>query len=142
MCVQSVPRSQRLQTSPGTYNPITSDFELNRIKIMKQKRSAARSGWAQNVSFDATEARFMELDKRVAPPPGAYTPKTTLADTMPTQNARSGGFGSKSMVSISMFFCQNCAKTELKLFNLSASILKKVEVALLTVLGLLSVPSL
>jgi hypothetical protein len=92
----SVPRSQRLQTSPGTYNPITSDFELNRIKIMKQKRASGRSGWAQNISFDATEARFMMLDKRLAPPPGTYDPKTGLSDALPRENARGGPFGSKS----------------------------------------------
>lgn len=71
---------------------------------MKKKRAAGRSGWAQNVSFDATEARFMQIDKKVAPPPGSYTPKTTLADTIAKQNARSGGFGSKSMVCIFIFF--------------------------------------
>lgn len=91
-----VPRSQRIQTSPGTYSPVVSDFEINRIKILKKKRMAARSGWAQHVSFDATEARFMQLDKKVAPPPGTYDPKTTIADHLKHENPRAGPFGSKS----------------------------------------------
>jgi hypothetical protein len=75
-----------------------SDFELNRIKILKKKRMAARSGWAQHVSFDATEARFMQLDKKVAPPPGSYDPRTTIADHLKRENPRAGPFGSKSKV--------------------------------------------
>lgn len=41
-----------------------------------------------------------KLDKRIAPPPGAYTPKTALADMVKKENPRAGGFGTKSKVKI------------------------------------------
>lgn len=59
----------------------------------------ARSGWAQNVSFQTTEGRFFSAEQgSAAPPPGTYKPKTALADTIPKQNPRSGPFGSSLKV--------------------------------------------
>jgi hypothetical protein len=96
---QPMPRSQRTMTNPGTYNPLTSDFEKNRLHILRKKRMGARSGWAQNVSFQTTEERFFcAVPETAAPPPGTYKPKTTLADTLPKENPRSGPFGSSLKV--------------------------------------------
>lgn len=90
-----MPRSQRIKTHPGSYNPITSDFERNRLKILRRKRMLGRSGWAQNVSFQSTEERFFTAEPgNVAPPPGTYVPKTAIADHIARQNPRSGAFGS------------------------------------------------
>jgi hypothetical protein len=59
--------------SPGEYNCLNSDFDRNKLNILKKKRIAARSGWSQNVSFDSTENRFAgEHVRGDAPPPGAY----------------------------------------------------------------------
>jgi hypothetical protein len=59
--------------SPGDCNCLNSDFDRNKLKILKKKRVAARSGWSQNVSFDSTEGRFAgERVRSEAPPPGAY----------------------------------------------------------------------
>lgn len=61
----------------------------------------ARSGWAQNISFECTEERFHENGpKSVAPPPGTYTPKTALIDQIPKENPRGGPFGSNLKVII------------------------------------------
>ena len=60
----------------------------------------ARSGWAQNISFESTEGRFHENGpKSIAPPPGTYTPKTALVDHIPKENPRGGAFGSTLKVS-------------------------------------------
>lgn len=96
---QDLPKSMRLTVAPGQYNPITSDFEQAKIKILRQKKIASRSGWAQNISFTSTERRFHTLEKPVGPPPGAYTPKTNLADHIAKQNVRAGPFGTTSNVS-------------------------------------------
>lgn len=45
----------RTFTSPGAYNPLASDFDKLRLKILKQKKMAGRSSWAQNVAFATTE---------------------------------------------------------------------------------------
>jgi len=86
-------KSNRIQTCPGLYNPLTSDFDLERLRILKNKRMASRSGWAQNIAFASTEKRFTE-DSRGIPPPGTYSPKVTIADNIPVPNPRAGPFGS------------------------------------------------
>lgn len=59
----------------------------------------ARSGWAQNVSFESTEERFHQtVPNTAAPPPGTYHPKTSLADQLPKENPRGGPFGSNLKV--------------------------------------------
>jgi hypothetical protein len=59
--------------NPGQYNVLNSDFDSNKVKMLKKKRIAARSGWAQNVSFDSTENRFSGTNMTSeTPPPGAY----------------------------------------------------------------------
>ncbi len=74
---------------------MTSDFDNNRLKILKHKRMASRSGWAQNISFQATEERFFSPSKgSLAPPAGTYTPKNALSDCIPHENTRAGPFGS------------------------------------------------
>jgi hypothetical protein len=45
----------RLTTAPGAYSPVTSDFDQLRLRILKQKKMAVRSGWAQNIAFTSTE---------------------------------------------------------------------------------------
>lgn len=90
----NVSRSQAVQTAPGSYTPLVSDFDVNRLKILKHKRMVSRSGWAQNISFQSTDERFHDFKRGDSPPPGAYTPKTTLVDTLPKPNKRSGPFGS------------------------------------------------
>jgi hypothetical protein len=78
---------------------VTSDFDQLRLKILKKKKMASRSGWAQNIAFEATDTRFTD-PRAQAPPPGTYDPRTTLADTIPSQNTRSGAFGTKDVVSV------------------------------------------
>jgi hypothetical protein len=53
--LQPLPRSMRLTTAPGAYSPVTSDFDQLRLRILKQKKMAVRSGWAQNIAFTSTE---------------------------------------------------------------------------------------
>lgn len=62
----------------------------------------ARSGWAQNISFESTEERFHQtVPTSAAPPPGTYHPKTSLADQLPKENPRGGAFGSNLKVDYS-----------------------------------------
>lgn len=94
-----MPRSMRIHTAPGSYNIIASDFDNARLKILKQKKMAQRSGWAQNIAFTSTETRFNEgsYDNEV-PPPSTYYPKVGMADAAPKPNVRGGAFGSKDEV--------------------------------------------
>lgn len=98
----SVPRSMKLSTAPGAYNPLTSDFEKQRLKILKQKKMASRSGWVQNIAFSGTEKRFMDVndsDKVTGPTPTSYDPKVGLVDDLNRHNNKyadtrvHGGFG-------------------------------------------------
>lgn len=90
------PRSMQTKTAPGSYNVISSDFDQQRLRILKQKKMSSRSDWAQNIAFVSTEQRFncKMLDNDV-PPPSTYYPKVGLADTLPRSNVRSGAFGTK-----------------------------------------------
>ncbi len=100
---ESVPRSMRLATAPGSYNPLTSDFEMQKLKILKQKKMASRSGWVQNIAFSGTEKRFMDVqepfNKEVGPTPASYDPKVTLIDELERNTNKfadtrvHGGFG-------------------------------------------------
>jgi hypothetical protein len=83
-----------VSVAPGTYNPITSEFDQMRLKIMKQKKMATRSDWAHNIAFTSTEGRFrdMVIDNEV-PPATTYYPKTGISDSIKMPNARSGPFG-------------------------------------------------
>jgi hypothetical protein len=89
----------RLTTAPGAYSPVTSDFDQLRLKILKKKKMAVRSGWAQNIAFTSTESRFFvpgqDLD---GPPANAYYPKVGIADNLPRPNVRGGAFGAKEEV--------------------------------------------
>jgi hypothetical protein len=91
-----VPRSMRTHTAPGAYDPRTSDFENLALKIMKQKKIASRSSWAQNIAFAGTEERFHEGKVKVGPGPGAYRPKTEFHDGIAKENSRGGPFGTTS----------------------------------------------
>jgi hypothetical protein len=86
----------RINVPPGKYNPITSDFDQMKIKILRQKKMASRSDWAQHIAFVSTEERFKEkgFDNDV-PPPTTYHPKIGLAETLPKPASnRTGIFGS------------------------------------------------
>ncbi len=86
----------RLQTAPGSYNLLTSDFDQDRLKILKQKKMISRSQWASNVAFASTEQRLKEADCDMdIPSASAYYPKVGLADTVGKPNPRRGAFGSK-----------------------------------------------
>jgi hypothetical protein len=74
---------------------MTSDFDKNRVKILRRKRMTARSGWAQNISFQATEERFFKPEPEPpGPPPGHYQLKDGVGDMKFKDDARSGPFGS------------------------------------------------
>lgn len=93
--VDPTPKSQRIKTHPGSYTPLTSDFDKNRLKILRRKRMAARSGWAQNVSFQCSEERFFRPEpETLGPPPTAYQPYTGVGEAKIRENHRSGPFGS------------------------------------------------
>jgi hypothetical protein len=51
-------KSNRINTAPGTYSAIQSDFDVLKSQILKRKKMHSKSGWAQNISFDATESRY------------------------------------------------------------------------------------
>lgn len=89
----------RIYTAPGMYNPLESDFDKAKLKILKHKKMASRSAWAQNISFAATEPRFHTLDRVVGPAPVAYRPKTDIADHIPGPR-KTGPFGSSEKVII------------------------------------------
>jgi hypothetical protein len=92
------PRSMQTNTAPGSYNVVSSDFDQTRLKIMKQRKMAARSDWVQNIAFTSTERRFNNSEEQFKleiPNPTAYHPKGSLADSLPRANVRSGAFGSK-----------------------------------------------
>eukprot|EP01041_Mallomonas_annulata_P007348 gene7348-14997_t len=90
-----VPASMRLKTCPGSYDPITSDFDQLRLRVLKEKRMSSRSSWAQNIAFSGTQPRFQLSDTDV-PAPGAYSPKNSMVDTLDKPNPRAGPFGSKT----------------------------------------------
>lgn len=90
------PRSMRLHTAPGSYNVIASDFDQAKLKIMRRKKMVQRSSWAQHVGFASTTNRFQDKDINEIPPSTLYTPKVSLADTLPRPNVRAGAFGSKA----------------------------------------------
>jgi hypothetical protein len=50
-------KSNRLNTAPGLYSVVVSDFDLQKSSILKRKKMHSKSGWAQNIAFDATESR-------------------------------------------------------------------------------------
>ena len=92
----------RMTTAPGAYSPVTSDFDQLRLRILKQKKMAVRSGWAQNIAFTSTEGRFQlhtGIGNLDGPPANAYYPKVGIADNLPKPNARGGAFGAKEKVS-------------------------------------------
>ena len=93
--MQPIAKSQRTKTHPGSYKPMTSDFDKNRVQILRRKRMMARSGWAQNVSFQCTEERFFAPEPETqGPPPGHYSLRNGVGDVQKKHDARSGPFGS------------------------------------------------
>lgn len=92
------PRSMQVNTAPGSYNVVSSDFDQMRLRIMRQKKMAARSDWVQNIAFTSTERRFNnpeEMLKLDIPNPTAYRPKGSFGDQLARGNVRAGAFGSK-----------------------------------------------
>lgn len=68
---ESVPRSLRLTTAPGSYNVSVSDFDESLKKIKRQKALVKRSDWAQNVAFISTGSRFQDPVED-GPSPASY----------------------------------------------------------------------
>eukprot|EP01041_Mallomonas_annulata_P007347 gene7347-14996_t len=67
-------RSLRLSTAPGLYDVISSDFDLNRRRIQKQKQLLKSSEWAQSVGFTTSSNRFSRDEgKDTGPSPLSYT---------------------------------------------------------------------
>ena len=77
---------------------LKSDFDLTKMRILRQKKLKARSGWAQNIAFDGTERRFFKATRQemVVPPPGAYTPKNDFSNAIKKGNPRAPGFNSST----------------------------------------------
>lgn len=90
-------KNQRDTTAPNKV-ALKSEFDTNKLKILRSKKLKSRSGWAQNISFDATEERFFKATRQetVVPPPGAYTPKTEFKQLLKKSNERAPGFGSST----------------------------------------------
>lgn len=87
-----VPRSLRMNTAPGLYDPMTSDFDKLKLRILKQKKMASRSGWVQNIAFAATERRFVDgagIDTE-GPNPTSYD---VSLDNHKDPNTRNKSFG-------------------------------------------------
>lgn len=88
------PKSQQTKTNASSYKPLSSDFDSNRLKILRRKRMTARSGWAQNISFQSTEERFFQPSATTdGPVPGHYVIRDGIGD-IKFKNQRSGPFGS------------------------------------------------
>jgi hypothetical protein len=89
----------RLSNSAPSNTVVSSDFDQMRLKILKQKKMASRSGWAQNIAFTSTETRFQsdQYDNEV-PSASSYFPKMGLGDLAPRPNPRGGAFGTKDQV--------------------------------------------
>jgi len=94
------PRSLRNTTAPGAYSPMVSDFEQSRMKILKQKKMASHSNWAQHIAFTSTEARFHDMSQTYlleVPPSTTYNIKQGLSDLAPkeTYYTKASAFGGK-----------------------------------------------
>lgn len=92
---ETVPRSMVLHTAPGAYNPITSDFDNQKLKILRQKKMTNRSRWVKGISFEATEPRFFTLERPITTNTD-YHLNDGIADKAPRPNLRAGPFGSKA----------------------------------------------
>jgi hypothetical protein len=75
-------RSNQNMVPPGAYTPLTSDFDVNKIKILKSNRMKARSDWGRSVSFTTSGARFRADKEGIGPSPGDYVPKTAISDDL------------------------------------------------------------
>lgn len=90
-------RSLESKTAPGMYT-VPSNIEMQKYKILKKKKMTSRSGWAQTISFESTEGRTIkQFEANDVPPPTAYVPKQTMADSIPHELRTGGGFGGKDM---------------------------------------------
>ena len=91
------PRSLQLSTGPGTYNPLTSDFDKHYARILKNKRLLAKSTWATSVAFSTTDKRtaVFEHENLNHVTDAYYYPKTNIADSVPRE-AKNGAFGSNT----------------------------------------------
>ena len=90
----------RLHTSPGEYDVIVSDFDLNRKKIQRQKRLAKRSEWASNVAFTSTDSRFNIQENDGGPTPMSYLVQNySISGSLKHKKGLMGGpFGSSAKV--------------------------------------------
>lgn len=90
-----IARSLRLAVAPGSYDPLTSDFDNLYAKILKQKRMISKSPWASSIAFNGTDSRLKVFEPGSLPEvnDGMYYPKTNIADRLPKENPN-GPFGS------------------------------------------------
>merc|ERR1712216_549859 len=88
-------RSMQLALGPGTYNPLTSDFDKLYARILKNKRLIAKSQHATGIAFNATDKRtaVFEPENLNHVTDATYAPRTNIADQIPKQ-AKNGAFGS------------------------------------------------
>lgn len=93
----AIPRSLRLNTAPGSYDPLTSDFDKNYRKTLKQNMLRAKSQWARSIAFNATgkKTAVFEPENIVKTTDATYYPKTTIADHIAKENPN-GPFGSNT----------------------------------------------
>lgn len=79
---------------------MVSDFEQSRMKILKQKKMASHSNWAQHIAFTTTEARFHDMSQTYlleVPPSTTYNIKQGLSDLAPKETfyTKASAFGGK-----------------------------------------------
>ena len=85
-----------LNPPPGAYDTITSDFELQKLQILRQKRISQPS---TSVGFSASVKRFSD-EKPDLSHDIPLIPKLGIGDNLPKLNPRGGAFGSKTKVSL------------------------------------------
>ena len=92
-----IARSLRLTIAPGSYDPLTSDFDNMYAKILRQKRLTIKSQWAQSISFLGTDSRLKVFERGTIPElvDAAYYPKVNIADNLP-RPTKNGPFGSST----------------------------------------------
>jgi hypothetical protein len=85
----------RLETAPapGTYDPLTSDFDLSRLKIVRRKKLLQRSQWTQDISFQSRDRRFPEKQAEDSgPPPCTEFPTNMGYQAAKLRSARRSSF--------------------------------------------------
>lgn len=95
---ESMPRSLRLSTAPGSYNVSVSDFDEGLKRINRQKALVRRSDWAQNIAFISTGSRFRQPQED-GPSPASYDVNNhTISQNtkVPRHGSRNGPFNTST----------------------------------------------